>query len=358
MRLIQHLKAFIILLACCSRVEAQDCSIPNLPNQFTVKLAWQSAQDGPSTVCSPVVANLNPQQDSLPEIIVVEGDFNVQTRIQIYRGDGSNAANPFILTVPAGMDFYPSLTPTIGDVDADGIPELLVSCADRRIRVYKNYTENPANPMTLWITTGVVLDDADQRPLLADFNGDGISEVYTGNDIFTFNLSNPALPSLNKMLNGTDAKGQSAFGLYSEGSCNPTAVDILTPADCNGDPDCGGLELVAGPVIYSIDLDPADGDPVQIKIQRDMRTMVPASTGYRDGYTAVADVDLDGILDIVVTSIRMTNQAGAYIWNKNGFIRWFPYPSNAFSSGSLACIANVYDDTQHGYAEDYPEILL
>ncbi|HLP93256.1 MAG TPA: FG-GAP-like repeat-containing protein [Saprospiraceae bacterium] len=353
-----HLKVVFFWLWSCFSLFGQDCSIPNLPNQFTVKLAWQSAQDGPSTVCSPVVGNLNPQEDSIPEIIVVEGQPNIQDKIQIYRGDGSNAANPFILTIPGGMDFYPSLTPTIGDVDADGIPELLVACADRRIRVYKNYTENPTNPMTLWITTAVVLDEPDQRPLLADFNGDGISEVYAGNDIYTFNLNNPALPSLNKMLNGSATNGQSAFGLFSEGSCNPTAVDILTPADCNGDPDCGGLELVAGPVIYSIDLDVADGDPMEIKIQRDMRTMVPATSGYRDGYTAVADVNLDGVLDIVVTSARMTNQFGVYIWNKNGFIRWLPYPTNILSSGSLACIANVYDDRQHGFAQDFPEILI
>ncbi|MCC7467527.1 MAG: gliding motility-associated C-terminal domain-containing protein [Saprospiraceae bacterium] len=342
----------------CATAFGQDCSITNLPNQFTVKLAWQSAQDGPSTVCAPVVANLNPQQDSLPEIIVVEGQSVVQNRIQIYKGDGSNAANPFILIVPGGMDPYPSLTPTIGDVDADGIPELLVACADRRIRVFKDFMENPAAPMTLWITTGIVLDFAEQRPLLADFNGDGIAEVYAGNDIYTFNLSNPASPTLNKMLNGNATMGQSAFSAFSEGSCNPTAVDILSVADCNGDPDCAGLELVAGPVIYSIDLDPADGDPMEIKIQRDMRNMVPATMGYRDGYTAVADVDLDGIMDIVVTSIRQTNQTGVYIWNKNGFIRWLPYPANTFSSGSLACIANVYDDRQHGFTADYPEILI
>jgi hypothetical protein len=152
--------------------------------------------------------------------------------------------------------------------------------------------------------------------------------------------------------------GQSQYNLYNEGASNPTAVDILTPADCNGDPDCNGLELVAGPVIYSVDLSIADGDPMEIKVQRDLRNMVPANSGYRDGYTAVADVDLDGILDIIVTSVRQTNQFGMYVWNKNGLIRWFPYPTNTFSSGSLACIANVYDDTKQGFAEDYPEILI
>ncbi len=358
MRHSTHLNLLCLLLLTNFAASGQDCAITNPPTQFTVKLAWQSAQDGPSTVTSPIVANLNPQEDSIPEIIVLEGSFQQFDKVQIYRGDGSNAANPMILTVPGGFDFYPSPAPTVGDIDNDGIPELIISCADRRIRVFRNYTENPVAPMTLWITSTGLLDFEDQRPLLADFNADGFPEIYAGRDVFRFNLTNPANPTLNKILSGSATMGQSQYNLYNEGASNPTAVDILTPADCNGDPDCNGLELVAGPVIYSVDLSIADGDPMEIKVQRDLRNMVPANSGYRDGYTAVADVDLDGILDIIVTSVRQTNQFGMYVWNKNGLIRWFPYPTNTFSSGSLACIANVYDDTKQGFAEDYPEILI
>lgn len=349
---------YLILLLFVSRAWAQDCSVPNVPGQFKAKLAWQSTQDAVSAVGTPMVANLNPQTDSMPEIIVLEGSTTNWDRMQIFRGDGSNAANPMILTIPGGFDFYPSPTPTIGDVNGDGIPELLIACADRRIRVFTNYTENPAAPMTLWITSAQLLDFPEQRPLLADFDQDGITEVYAGSDIYRFDFSNPAAATLIKIINGPANQGQSEFGYYSEGGCNPTAVDILSVADCNGDPDANGLELVAGPVIYSIDLDLGDGDGYQIKVQRDLNTMVPPAIGYDDGYTAVADIDLDGILDIAVTSLRQTNQFGLYVWNKNGLIRWFPYPNNPFSSGSLACIANVYDDTKRGYAVDFPEILI
>ncbi|MBL7828067.1 MAG: VCBS repeat-containing protein [Saprospiraceae bacterium] len=336
----------------------QDCSIPFTPPDFKTRLAWRSTQDAISVVATPVVANLNPQTDSMPEIIVGENPGQTPGRLQIFRGDGSNAANPLILTIPGGFDNYPIPGPTIGDVNNDGIPELIMSCSDGRIRVFTNYSETPGNPMTLWVTSSGTLDYDDQRAFLADFNNDGTPELYAGSDIFQFDFSNPSAPALNKVLSGGTNKGRSHYNNSSEGSCNPTAVDLLSVADCNGDPDCAGLELAAGPVIYSVDLTFSDGDGFEIKVQRDLNQMVPANQGYNDGYTACADVNLDGTLDLIVTSRRNSGQTGVYVWNKTGLLRFFPYPVNAINSGSLACVANVYDDTQNGAAKDFPEILV
>jgi hypothetical protein len=59
--------------------------------------------------------------------------------------------------------------------------------------------------------------------------------------------------------------------------------------------------------IYSIDLDPNDGDGLEIKMQRYLQ-----STGqviYFDGYTSVADIDLDGVLDVLVSS-KVSSETG------------------------------------------------
>ncbi|MFN0174459.1 MAG: FG-GAP-like repeat-containing protein [Saprospiraceae bacterium] len=361
--MVPRLLSLSVLLVLMIKIQAiaQDCSTPFVPAQFKARLDWLSGQDGASVTATPMVANMNPQEDSIPEIMVVEGStFNaLNNKVLFFRGDGSNADNPLILTVPGNFDYYPSSNLTVGDVDGDGNPEMLVICADRRVRVFTNYTENPIAPMSLWITSADLFDFIDQRPLLADFDADGTPEVYAGSDIYKFDLSNPAAPTLTRIINGPVNRGRAQYADYEQGSCNPTVVDILTVADCNGDPDCAGLELVAGPVIYSIDTDPGDGDGYEITVQRNLNNMnVPATANYRDGYTAVADMDLDGTLDIVVSALRQANQYGVYVWNKNGLIRFFPYPTNPINSGSLACIANVYDDTKHGYVVDFPEILV
>ena len=46
-----------------------------------------------------------------------------------------------------------------------------------------------------------------------------------------------------------------------------------------------------------------------------------------------------------------------YAWNRNGLLRFFPYPENTPLSGGLPCIANVFDDRLAGFAVDYPEII-
>lgn len=346
----------------CHCFNGADCSVTELPSDFRVRLAWQSTQNGPSITATPVVANMNPQTDNMPEIMVGAATTGAATpnRILFFRGDGSNADNPRVLTVPGGFNAYPVPGPVIGDINDDGIPELIMACNDRYIRVFRNYTENPLNPMTLWITSADQLDFPDQRPYLADFDGNGTPEIYVGNDVFRFNFGNPANPTLVRALSGpTGHIGRAHYSNYSEGACNSTAVDILSVADCGGDPDCDGLELVAGAYIYSIDLTTADGDGAQIKIQRNLNIMIPNSN-YGDGYTAVADVDLDGTLDVVVSGRRgvATIQYGVYVWNKTGLLRFLPYPNGNQRSGSLACVANIYDDRTAGFAQDFPEIVV
>ena len=331
----------------------------DLEQNFKTQLAWQSLVDEVSVDGTPMVANLNPQVDSIPEIVVIESKASITaqlgTDLLIFKGDGSNAGNPLKLPITGGYDGYSAVNPAIGDLDGNGIPEVVMVSGDLRIRVFSFYNENANPPMQEIIVSSDLVDDRNRKPYLADFNGDGLAEIYVGDDVFQFD---PGFTTLTKALNGGSAVGEFYYRNYQEGNCSPVAVDILQPIHCNGDPDCDGLELVAGHVIYSIDLDNGDGDGLEIRRQRDLN-ILQSQANFQDGYTSVADVDLDGILDIVVSSAR-NSTVGIYVWNRNGLLEWFPHPSSSIPdrSGGLATIANVYDDTQNGAAIDLPEIIV
>ncbi|MCC6724196.1 MAG: SprB repeat-containing protein [Saprospiraceae bacterium] len=245
----------------------------------------------------------------------------------------------------------PFTIPVIGDINHDGIVEMIIPCKDNRIRAFTNYQADIPPYMSLLATSEIVLDFTSPNMLLADFDGDGISEVVFNNDVLKFDFSNPSNPSLSRVLNGTGHNGWMGSGSYSK----PTAVDILTKLDCNGDPDCDGLELIAGCHIYSIDLDPLDGDPVEIKIQRNLNDMSPDGDDFTDGFSYTADMNLDGTLD-VITGGQKGSVSGVYVWDKNGLIHFFPH-YGGFSPTYTLSIANVYDDKVNGFQQDLPEII-
>lgn len=358
----------------CACFSAPEC-LGTPPAQIEGQLDWRSGQRvyPPRTI--PLVANLNPQTDDIPEIIVVKSGINypgsIARTIHFYRGDGANAANPDTLYIEGGIDSHTfwMTHPVVGDLDGDGIPELVVMTFEGNIQVYRNYTPGAPQAMALWVqtaaggpgTTGAAIVTRRLRPQLADFDGDGISEIVAGNSIFKLDLSDPANPQLNRVLFGGSSLPRGKFhdGIVSSDVFTAVGVaDMVSVADCNGDPDCGGLEVVAGPVIYAVDLDPNDGDGLQMKVVRNLEQMT-SNINWGDGFTAVADVDLDGIPDAVVisrTESFFLEEWGLYIWNKTGLKRYLTFPTR--TGNGMPCIANVYDDTQSGFAKDLPEILV
>ncbi|MCB0531106.1 MAG: gliding motility-associated C-terminal domain-containing protein [Saprospiraceae bacterium] len=346
---------------CPCQSELPDCyTTDTLSKGLTGRLAWNSDALNVNTISTPIVANLNPGKDTIPEVIVFQGEpganNDLSNTLLIFRGDGANNAAPDMLSIPGNVLIRPVNFPVVGDVNHDGIPELIVACADQFIRVFTQFQPGANPAMALWLTSDQTVDNWGQRPFLADFDQDGISEIYAGMQVFKFDFSNPASPQLLR-LSGPNLSpyGRINTTVTTQFTSSPVAADLLKPIDCGGDPDCDGLEIAAGNVIYSVDLSVVDGDPVQIKAQLDLNNLAPNQL-FSDGYTSVADIDLDGNLDVLVSG-RRGNQHGVYVWNKTGLVRFFEYPFTSTRGGGMVAVANVYDDKLSGAAQDYPEML-
>ncbi len=136
---------------------------------------------------------------------------------------------------------------------------------------------------------------------IADFNGDGNPEVYVGNQIF----------------NGQTGTRLVAADTNASAGCPYRATygcfwSQATAADMNND---GQLEIVAGDTIYEVNLTNLTGEAgnsLTVLQQADAGV-----DGVGDGYTAVADMNLDGFPDVIVS--RTINAQGSatrlYVWD-------------------------------------------
>ncbi|MCZ2099954.1 MAG: VCBS repeat-containing protein, partial [Chitinophagales bacterium] len=124
------------------------------------------------------------------------------------------------------------------------------------------------------VREGKILNIQGNNLSLADFNQDGIPEVYTHNEIFNARTGK-------KLVDG----GNNGFG----------SVRGLSVA-ANLDDDPNDLELAAGNTIYKVRINRTNGLAGNEMIPYFMR-------GMRDGYTTIADINGDGRLDVIVASL-------------------------------------------------------
>jgi len=152
--------------------------------------------------------------------------------------------------------------------------------------------------------------------LVADMNSDGQAEVIAGNKIFNAKTGKLLL-DMGQMSGLTFGLG-AGFKFYGSGSCDHLPY---FPAVADMDND-GVLEFVAGHNIYKIHIPPLAQDTTGSTISL-LRTVHATRNGsldnVGDGATAIADLDGDGYLDVIVT--RYSGDAGGfgypyvYAWN-------------------------------------------
>lgn len=252
------------------------CTDTAPPGSFDPDIQWTwSGQTETKSTVTPLVANLTDDNNDgnidlcdIPDVIVVAyplSSVSGQERVgHIYVLDGQDGTEE--LRITTDVDW--SVTPAIGDLDHDGIAEVVSVDPSGRLWAFRHDGQVYFGPAGQWIG-----DQYASAIALADLDHDGNVEILAANTVFD---------NLGVMKWHADA---------AEALWNAT-----TSADLDGD---GTMEVVLGNAAYH-----ADG------------TLYWQSS-ISAGYPAVANFDDDPFPEILVTGfagISMLNHDGSVVF--------------------------------------------
>ncbi len=226
------------------------------------------------------------------------------------------------------MYVYGGYPVAVADVDRDGLAEIFVQNTDGFLRCY-----HPDGSL-LWTSNVPLTATQDQSPslMLADVNGDSIPEIWSMRKIFNA-VSGVELATIPEIL---------GYSLLYVGSGGNAIMPVF--ADFDND---GILEFAGGNKVYKLNITNSSGTAGNsVTLWKSI-----TANGIGDGLTSVADIDLDGYLDVVVV-----RNGCMYAWkpysgagSSSELIASCPYSST--TAGSRALLTDVDND-------GYPEILF
>lgn len=226
------------------------------------------------------------------------------------------------------MYVYGGYPVAVADVDRDGLAEIFVQNTDGFLRCY-----HPDGSL-LWTSNVPLTATQDQSPslMLADVNGDSIPEIWSMRKIFNA-VSGVELATIPEIL---------GYSLLYVGSGGNAIMPVF--ADFDND---GTLEFAGGNKVYKLNITNSSGTAGNsVTLWKSI-----TANGIGDGLTSVADIDLDGYLDVVVV-----RNGCMYAWkpysgagSSSELIASCPYSST--TAGSRALLTDVDND-------GYPEILF
>ncbi|MCC6349891.1 MAG: VCBS repeat-containing protein [Candidatus Eisenbacteria bacterium] len=253
----------------------------NGDNNAGTQGVFKALSAGPN-FCTPALADID--GDGLPEIIFNGGDG----RVYAWNADGSNVPGFPIVT-----NAYFSGSPAVGHLDGAGDTSLEIVCVGTNDSIYvfePDGTRRPGWP--LWNRASGT--SKSPSPAIADMNNDGYNDIVfqsTNGYLFVYNRNGTVLPPL------TAIKYTALTSGVAE--CSPIVADL------NGDgrndvllgDEAGVLTAISG-----MDGTVLPGFPIQL-------------AGEVRGTPAVADIDRDGMTEIVVAD-----------WDKNIYVWDYDFP--------------------------------
>jgi hypothetical protein len=248
-----------------------DCEETAPPDAFEPEVQWSfMGLDGEGqSMTTPLVANLTDDNNDgeidlcdVPEVVIGMFASYGNWTGHLYALDGLTGAVQW--QSPVTVDT--TVTPAIGDIDADGLPEIVALTSSRQLVAFQHDGSLAWQSNVTWNTTYGSF-------ALADLDNDGTPEIIAGNR--THNVDGAIETTL------------------------PIADPPYSATTAHDMDDDGDLELVMGNAVYH-----HDGTLLW-------------QTNLGDGYPQVADLDNDGLPEVL-----LTNAAGISVIEHNGTIKY------------------------------------
>jgi len=327
----QILKILVCLIGFCVHIKAQtnlpdniveaDCVAEPLEQQWGI-VEGSSSPSLSHMYAQPFIGDID--NDGLTDLVTVGyNDAPGRSSSIVIYGHDLQLKTSFN-TSP--MYVYGGYPLSVADVDRDGFAEIFIQHIDGFLCCYH------PNGSIKWTVSVSEADERSPNILIADINGDNIPEVWSKDKIFNA-VSGALLVSLPEAIGFSVLYGQNGG-------------KALMPAFADFDND-GILELAGGNKVYKLNITNSTGTAGNSVTL--WKTISASGTG--DGLTSVADIDLDGFMDVVVV-----RDGCMYAWKPYSgtastpeLIATCPYSSSA--PGSRALLTDVNND-------GYPEILF
>ena len=322
-------------------IDSANCVVPFGTFQFTVKEQWSIVGANQNT--GVLVGDLD--NDGNPEIVAYSPSL---TEIVIH--NGQTGAVKKTITIPSASGaggWHPNMTAALVDADRNGMGEIIIIRSDGIIRSYEADTTSGFDMVLKWTASenfdnmGVVNNLP--QPNIVDFNGDGIPELLVYNRIYN------AVTGI--LLGKTEIPVTSAHAGLDRGRNTGwnQSSNFQTAADMDGD---GFPDIVAGGKVYKVNFNPAKTSVTC--------SVIFSNPSVNDGFTAVADIDMDGNLDIVV-SYAIGNTVYLDVWSPKSPINIHKavYTSTTnYPAHSFPFIGDIDGFTHPITNKKHPEICL
>ena len=302
---ITYAKVYINVIPYPDNVVDADCYITPPASVWSFKELGRSSQ-GVSTVGNPLAGDID--NDGRVEIVTVCEISTYSTVSKLYIFDDQLNVK-YTITLADNINVLANVY-SMADVDGDGYAEIFICGIDGYLYKFKH--NQAAYNGQNYVMENRVQHSTDPKynycqPMFTDFNGDGYPEVVVLDKIYDAN-------TLTLLVDG-NRKGIGDLGYGAGHATTNTSSNKTTGMMTIGDIDGDGLpELIAGSSVYKVTINSRTNASQNSFVVYSQANKVGRDE-VGDGATALADMDLDGMLDVVVSRRYGTNRAAIYIWN-------------------------------------------